>query len=111
MSFFLSEKKNFHFLGALKVTIKFDSFKPQEAGVQPLYLIGRSLRSIGADTFVLGIGKNVSSQELRQVVQNRQNVFLVQTFKSLTSIKPQLSHEIIQRTIGKFLKARNINSD
>lgn len=78
--------------------------------MQPLYLIGRTLRSIGADTFVLGIGKNVSSQELRQVVQRRQNVFLVESFKSLTSIKPQLTYEIVQRTVGKFLKARKIHS-
>ena len=78
--------------------------------MQPLYLIGRTLRSVGANTFVLGIGKNVSSQELGQVVQNRQNVFLVQTFNSLTSIKPQLTHEIIQRTIGKPLEGRKIDS-
>lgn len=75
--------------------------------MQPLYLIGRTLRSVGADSFVLGIGKNVSNQELIQVVQNRQNVFLVQTFKDLTSIKPQLAYEIIQRTVGKFFKARH----
>ena len=78
--------------------------------MQPLYLIGRTLRSIGADSFVLGIGKNVSNLELRQVVHNRQNVFLVESFKSLTSIKPQLTYEIVQRTVGKFLKARKIDS-
>ena len=72
--------------------------------MKPLYLISRTLRSIGADSFVLGIGKNVSIQELRQAVQNRQNVFLVQTFKSLPSIKPRLAYEIIQRTVGKFGK-------
>jgi len=71
-------------------------------------LIGRTLRSIGADSFVLGIGKNVSSQELSEVVQNRQNIFLVESFKSLTSIEPGLTYEIVKRTVGKELILRNI---
>lgn len=106
MSLFL--KKNIAFYRHFKSHYKL--ILSQETGVQPLYLIGRTLRSIGADTFVLGIGENVSSQELRQVVQRRQNVFLVESFKSLTSIKPQLTYEIVQRTVGKFLKARKIHS-
>lgn len=81
------------------------SISLQEAGVQPLYLFGRALRDIGADSFVLGIGKNVSIQDLRQVAQNTQDVFLVQTFEGLASIKPHLTHEIIQRTVGKTLYA------
>lgn len=69
--------------------------------MQPLYLSGRALRNIGANSFVLGIGKNVSIQDLRQVVQNAQDVFLVQTFEGLASVRPQLAYEVIQRTVGK----------
>ena len=88
----------------------FDYFSSQETGVQPLYLSGRALRNIGANSFVLGIGKNVSIQNLRQVVQNTQDVFLVQTFEGLASVRPQLAYEVIQRTVGKSLYASNIDS-
>ena len=78
--------------------------------MQPLYLSGRALRNIGANSFVLGIGKNVSIQNLRQVVQNTQDVFLVQTFEGLASVRPQLAYEVIQRTVGKSLYASIIDS-
>ena len=69
--------------------------------MRPLYSYGRSLQKLGADSFVLGIGKDIVIRNLRQVVQDTKNLFLVQMFESLTSIDRQLAYEIVKRTVGK----------
>ena len=57
----------------------------QSFGGKPLAQAVRPLRTIGAETFVVAIGSQISEPELTPIVKRKQDIILVPKFDQLTS--------------------------
>ena len=91
-----------------KASVSFDNNRPgvkkivvlltagqQSRGGKPLAQAVRPLRTIGAETFVVAIGSQISEPELTPIVRRKQDIFLVPRFDQLTSRVNSLADYII----------------
>lgn len=60
----------------------------------PLDVISSQLQRKGAEVFALGIGKDVDSSELTQIVSAPSNIFMVDTFAELDDIANEVKRGI-----------------
>lgn len=58
---------------------------PQSRGGKPLDQAAQSLRTIGAETYVVAIGSQVNVPELNSVVKRKEDVFILSSFDRLIS--------------------------
>lgn len=60
----------------------------------PLDVTSSQLQRKGAEVFALGIGKDVDSSELTQIVSAPSNIFMVDTFAELDDIANEVKRRI-----------------
>lgn len=73
----------------------------RSTGSEPLSDAVKGLRQMGAIIYSVGIGDEISEQELRDISRTRKDIFLSKKFDSLGLLAPELVEKIIKDLRGK----------